>query len=29
MAAEHAGHDARQIETFGRRIPAMRSAKAP
>ena len=29
VPAEHAGHAAYEIETFGRRVPAVRSAKAP
>jgi glycine cleavage system aminomethyltransferase T len=29
VPAEHAGHETYEIETFGRRVPARRSAKAP
>src|SRR4051812_18761314 len=29
VPAEHAGHERYEIETFGRRVPAVRSAKAP
>jgi 4-methylaminobutanoate oxidase (formaldehyde-forming) len=29
VPAEHAGHERYEIETFGRRVPAVRSARAP